>query len=220
MTPEELEAERLRLQAESNTNPMMQPTDLMGQEAPQEDVNPFALAGLGLGGGFVAANTGGLPSASQSLSAFGQKVATQDAARQSAASAQARVNNRIIGSNMPSGGANPTVTGSVKPGTLQNVSNIIGRNLPSGGANQEVRGRVRPGTLRGVAGPATGLAALGGAGAISSTVAPATAALIGGYLGGKAVDNLGGDAMRGLGLTERDGSMATMAGEIIILTIY
>ena len=220
MTPEELEAERLRLQAESNTNPMMQPTDLMGQEAPQEDVNPFALAGLGLGGGFVAANTGGLPSASQSLSAFGQKVATQDAARQSAASAQARVNNRIIGSNMPSGGANPTVTGSVKPGTLQNVSNIIGRNLPSGGANQEVRGRVRPGTLRGVAGPATGLAALGGAGAISSTVAPATAALIGGYLGGKAVDNLGGDAMRGLGLTERDGSMATMAGEIIGEGLY
>ena len=47
MTPEELEAERLRLQAESNTNPMMQPTDLMGQEAPQEDVNPIALAGLG-----------------------------------------------------------------------------------------------------------------------------------------------------------------------------
>lgn len=202
------------------TTPMMQPTDLMGQEAPQEDVNPFALAGLGLGGGFVAANTGGLPSASQSLSAFGQKVATQDAARQSAASAQARVNNRIIGSNMPSGGANPTVTGSVKPGTLQNVSNIIGRNLPSGGANQEVRGRVRPGTLRGVAGPATGLAALGGAGAISSTVAPAAAALIGGYLGGKAIDNLGGDAMRGLGLTERDGSMATMAGEIIGEGLY
>ena len=47
MTPEELEEERLRLQAESNTNPMMQPTDLMGQEAPQEDVNPIALAGLG-----------------------------------------------------------------------------------------------------------------------------------------------------------------------------
>jgi len=47
MTPEELEAERLRLQAEASTNPMMQPTDLMGQQAPQEDVNPLALAGLG-----------------------------------------------------------------------------------------------------------------------------------------------------------------------------
>jgi len=47
MTPEELEAERLRLQAEASTNPMMQPTNLIGQQAPQEDVNPFALAGLG-----------------------------------------------------------------------------------------------------------------------------------------------------------------------------
>ena len=47
MTPEELEAERLRLQAEASTNPMMQPTNLMGQQAPQEDVNPLALAGLG-----------------------------------------------------------------------------------------------------------------------------------------------------------------------------
>ena len=47
MTPEELEAERLRLQAEASTNPMMQTTNLMGQQAPQEDVNPLALAGLG-----------------------------------------------------------------------------------------------------------------------------------------------------------------------------
>ena len=47
MTPEELEAERLRLQAEASTSPMMQPTNLMGQQAPQEDVNPLALAGLG-----------------------------------------------------------------------------------------------------------------------------------------------------------------------------
>ena len=47
MTPEELEAERLRLQAEASTNPMMQSTDLIGQQAPQEDVNPLALAGLG-----------------------------------------------------------------------------------------------------------------------------------------------------------------------------
>jgi len=44
MTPEELEAERLRLQAEASTNPMMQPTNLIGQQAPQEDVNPLSLA--------------------------------------------------------------------------------------------------------------------------------------------------------------------------------
>jgi hypothetical protein len=193
---------------------------LFGAQPTDGGVDPTVLAGLGLGGGIVAAGTGGQAATSQVLSPMAQKIAAQDAARQSAAAAQARVNNRIIGSNMPSGGANPTVTGSVKPGTLQNPSNIIGRNLPSGGANPQVTGRIKPGTLGSMARPAAGLAALGGAGAFSTTVAPATAALIGGYLGGKAVDNLGGDAMRGLGLTDRDGSMATMAGEIIGEGLY
>jgi hypothetical protein len=36
MTPEELDAESLRPQAEASTNPMMQPTNLIGQQAPQE----------------------------------------------------------------------------------------------------------------------------------------------------------------------------------------
>lgn len=193
---------------------------LFGAQPTDGGIDPTALAGLGLGGGIVAAGTGGQAATSQVLSPMAQKIAAQDAARRSAAAAQARVNNRIIGSNMPSGGANPTVTGSVKPGTLQNPSNIIGRNLPAGGANPQVAGRIKPGTLGSMARPAAGLAALGGAGAFSTTVAPATAALIGGYLGGKAVDNLGGDAMRGLGLTERDGSMATMAGEIIGEGLY
>jgi hypothetical protein len=193
---------------------------LFGAQPTDGGIDPTALAGLGLGGGIVAAGTGGQAATSQVLSPMAQKIAAQDAARQSAAAAQARVNNRIIGSNMPAGGANPTVTGSVKPGTLQNPSNIIGRNLPAGGANPQVTGRIKPGTLGSMARPAAGLAALGGAGAFSTTVAPATAALIGGYLGGKAVDNLGGDAMRGLGLTERDGSMATMAGEIIGEGLY
>ena len=164
---------------------------LFGTQPTDGGVDPTVLAGLGLGGGIVAAGTGGQAATSQVLSPFAQRVAAQDAARQSAAATQARVNN-----------------------------NIIGRNLPSGGANPQVTGRVRPGTLGSMARPAAGLAALGGAGAFSTTVAPATAALMGGYLVGKAVDNLGGDAMRGLGLTERDGSMGTMAGEIIGEGLY
>ena len=213
---EEEEEELLAQEEILKNNPMMQPVNLMGQQAPVEQlypeqgmqfdgtggslfgaqptdggIDPTVLAGLGLGGGIVAAGTGGQAATSQVLSPMAQKIAAQDAARQSAAAAQARVNNRIIGSNMPAGGANPQVTGRIKPGTLGSMAR-----------------------------PAAGLAALGGAGAFSTTVAPATAALIGGYLGGKAVDNLGGDAMRGLGLTERDGSMATMAGEIIGEGLY
>jgi hypothetical protein len=58
MTPEELEALRLAEEAEAqrlaqeeaSTNPMMQPTDLIGQQGQQEtvmDTDPLALAGLG-----------------------------------------------------------------------------------------------------------------------------------------------------------------------------
>ena len=58
MTPEELEAQRLAEEAEAQrlaqeaaaTNPIMQPTYLMGQQDQQEtvmDTNPLALAGLG-----------------------------------------------------------------------------------------------------------------------------------------------------------------------------
>jgi len=63
MTPEELEALRLAQEAEA-TNPMMQPTDLIGQQGQQEtemDTNPLLMGGLGLGGGFVASQTGGAP---------------------------------------------------------------------------------------------------------------------------------------------------------------
>ena len=65
MTPEELEAQRLAEEAEAQrlaqeaaaTNPIMQPTDLIGQQGQQEtgmDTDPLLMGGLGLGGGFVA----------------------------------------------------------------------------------------------------------------------------------------------------------------------
>jgi hypothetical protein len=119
MTPEELEAERLRLQAEASTNPMMQPTNLIGQQAPQEDVNPFALAGLG----GAAAFQGMFPFASEPTAS------------------------NIIGRNLPAGGVNPQVTGPVSQGLFQS-SNIIGRNLPAGGANPQITGPVSQGYLR------------------------------------------------------------------------
>ena len=45
------------------------------------DTDPLLMGGLGLGGGFVASQTGGAPSTSQVLSSFAQKVAAQDASR-------------------------------------------------------------------------------------------------------------------------------------------
>ena len=126
MTPEELEAERLRQEAEAQriaqeaeaqrlaeeaarqkaaaNNPMTQPTDLIGQQGQQEtgmDTDPLLMGGLGLGGGFVASQTGGAPATSQVLSSFAQKVAAQDAATRAAQ--RAAVNPAIIGQNLPRG---------------------------------------------------------------------------------------------------------------------
>ena len=76
MTPEELEAERLKLlQAES----------MIGGPNPAQDstgsIDQTVLTGLGMGGGFVASKTGGAPATSKVLSPFAQKVAANDAAR-------------------------------------------------------------------------------------------------------------------------------------------
>ena len=107
MDPEELEAERLRLQAEANTNPMMQPTYLMGQQAPQEDVNPLALAGLG-GAAFLGRN---LPAGGVNPQVTGP--VSQGLFQSS----------NIIGRNLPAGGANPQVTGPVSQGSLRLAPN-------------------------------------------------------------------------------------------------
>jgi len=107
MTPEELEAERLRLQAEASTNPMMQPTDLIGQQAPQEDVNPLALAGLG-GAAFLGQN---LPAGGVNPQVTGP--VSQGLFQSS----------NIIGRNLPAGGANPQVTGPVSQGYLRPAPN-------------------------------------------------------------------------------------------------
>ena len=54
---------------------------LFGAQPTDGGIDPTALAGLGLGGGIVAAGTGGQAATSQVLSPFAQKIAAQDAAR-------------------------------------------------------------------------------------------------------------------------------------------
>ncbi len=54
---------------------------LFGTQPTDGGVDPNVLAGLGLGGGIVAAGTGGQAATSQVLSPFAQRVAAQDAAR-------------------------------------------------------------------------------------------------------------------------------------------
>ena len=76
MTPEELEAERLKL---------LQAQSMIGSPNPAQDstgsIDPTVIAGLGMGSGFVASQTGGAPATSQVLSPFAQKIAANDAAR-------------------------------------------------------------------------------------------------------------------------------------------
>lgn len=54
---------------------------LFGAQPTNGGIDPTVLAGLGLGGGIVAAGTGGQAATSQVLSPFAQRVAAQDAAR-------------------------------------------------------------------------------------------------------------------------------------------
>ena len=104
----EEEEEELLVQEELlRNNPMMQPTDLMGQQAPQEDVNPLALAGLG-GAAFLGQN---LPAGGVNPQVTGP--VSQGLFQSS----------NIIGRNLPAGGANPQVTGPVSQGSLRPAPN-------------------------------------------------------------------------------------------------
>jgi len=55
--------------------------DQVAVQSPLLPESPEVMAGLGLGSGFVASQTGGLPSTSRVLSPFAQKIAAQDASR-------------------------------------------------------------------------------------------------------------------------------------------
>ena len=146
---EEAEAQRLAQETEA-TNPMMQ--TLIGQQGQQEtgDTNPLLTAGLGLGSGFVASQTGGTPATSQVLSSFAQKVAAQDAAN--LAAQRAAFNPAIIGQNLPKV-VNPAVKGRVKPDVF-NRPNIksttpLTPNKITGGLNANPFSNIASNLLKG-----------------------------------------------------------------------
>jgi hypothetical protein len=87
----------------------------MGNRSPQlnmptitAQVSPEALAGLGLGGGFVASQVNGQASTSSKLSPFAQQVAAADTARLNPPINQPK-GNPILGRNVPTNPLNPSV---------------------------------------------------------------------------------------------------------------
>ena len=78
---------------------------------------PEALAGLGLGGGFVASQVGGQASTSSKLSPFAQQVAAADTARLNPP-INAPKSNPILGRNVPTNPLNPSVGPMTKQPSL------------------------------------------------------------------------------------------------------
>jgi hypothetical protein len=240
----EEEEEELLVQEEIlRNNPMMQPTDLMGQQAPQEDVNPFALAGLG-GAAFLGQN---LPAGGVNPQVTGP--VSQGLFQSS----------NIIGRNLPTGGANPQVTGPVSQGYLRPAPNqpvLMGQpqsyqGVPTGpntppqftgnaparpipgtqlappnqppavsSAGGAPANTTRPMKAAQRVGPPATIAGGAAATGLLARLNPYVAAATGGYLGGKAIDAFGGDALRAVGLTDREGNISDMLGSSIGETMY
>jgi hypothetical protein len=78
---------------------------------------PEALAGLGLGGGFVASQVGGQASTSSKLSPFAQQVAAADTARLNPPTNPPK-GNPILGRNVPTNPLNPSVGPMTKQPSL------------------------------------------------------------------------------------------------------
>jgi hypothetical protein len=119
MTPEELEAERLKLlQAES----------MIGGPNPAQDstgsIDPTVIAGLGMGSGFVASQTGGAPATSQVLSPFAQKVAANDAARLAAQNVPGLIGTPQTYQGVPTGPNTPPQYTGTNAGRLTNGTKV------------------------------------------------------------------------------------------------
>ena len=222
----EEEEEELLVQEEIlRNNPMMQPTDLMGQQGQQEtgmDTNPMLMGGLGLGGGYVASQTGGAPATSQVLSSFAQKVAAQDASRMAGQNLPKLIGGPQSYQGVPTGpNTPPQFTGNAParpiPGTQLAPPNQPPAVSSAGGAPantarpMKAAQRVGPPATIGAGAAATGLLA---------RLNPYVGAATGGYLGGKAIDAFGGDALRAVGLTEREGNISDILGSSVGEAIY
>ena len=222
----EEEEEELLVQEEIlRNNPMMQPTDLIGQRGQQEtgmDTNPLLMGGLGLGGGLVASQTGGAPVTSQVLSPFAQKVAAQDASRMAGQNLPKLIGGPQSYQGVPTGpNTPPQFTGNAParpiPGTQLAPPNQPPAVSSAGGAPantarpMKAAQRVGPPATIGAGAAATGLLA---------RLNPYVGAATGGYLGGKAIDAFGGDALRAVGLTEREGNISDILGSSVGEAIY
>lgn len=213
---EEEEEELLAQEEILKNNPMMQPVNLMGQQAPVEQlypeqgmqfggtgnslfgtqptdggVDPTVLAGLGLGGGIVAAGTGGQAATSQVLSPFAQRVAAQDAAR-------------LAAQNRPALIGGPTTTQGVLTGPntpAQYTGTAQGRPVPGTqlapqGQPPAVRGTGGAPAVRGTSGAPMKIAQKVGTAAKASRFASP------GSIAYTAAD-LGTAALTGKGITQR-----------------
>ena len=181
-------------------------------------IDPVALAGLGLGGGFVASQTGGAPATSQVLSPFAQRVAAQDASRMASRNLPRLIGTPQTYQGVPTGPSTlPQFTGTAParpiPGTQLAPPNQPPAVRSPGGAlaNMKYAQRVGPPATIGAGAAATGLLA---------RLNPYVGALTGGYLGGKAIDAFGGDALRAVGLTEREGNISDILGSSVGEAIY
>ena len=118
---------------------------LFGTQPTDGGIDPTVLAGLGLGGGIVAAGTGGQAATSQVLSPFAQKIAAQDAAR-------------LAAQNRPALIGGPTTTQGV----------LTGPNTPAQYTGT-AQGRPVPGTQLAPQGQPPAVRATGGAPAVRGT---------------------------------------------------
>jgi hypothetical protein len=119
MTPEELEAERLKL---------LQAQSMIGSPNPAQDstgsIDPTVIAGLGMGSGFVASQTGGAPATSQVLSPFAQKIAANDAARLAAQNVPGLIGTPQTYQGVPTGPNTPPQYTGTNAGRLTNGTKV------------------------------------------------------------------------------------------------
>ena len=183
-------------------------------------IDPVALAGLGLGGGFVSSQVGGTPATSQVLSPFAQRVAAQDASRMAARNLPQLIGTPQTYQGVPTGPSTPPqFTGTAParpiPGTQLAPPNQPPAVSSPGGAlaNMKYAQRVGP--------PATmGAGAAAAATGLLGRLNPYLGAATGGYLGGKVIDAFGGDALRAVGLTDRGGNISDILGSTVGEALY
>ncbi len=154
-------------------------------------IDPVALAGLGLGGGFVSSQVGGTPATSQVLSPFAQRVAAQDASRMAARNLPQLIGTPQTYQGVPTGPNTP----AQYTGTAQGRP-VPGTQLAPQGQPPAVRGTGGAPAVRGTSGAPMKIAQKVGTAAKASRFASP------GSIAYTAAD-LGTAALTGKGITQR-----------------